>query len=187
MVSRASLIVAFSPAAKWHRIVDNVATPAQTSNMARTLSRKPRLQARRGHTSHSAKVSSLGLSPTSIPELIQHVQTGLPFRALKTLASKSGIPAAEIAFAMDIPQRTLARRRVNGRFVREESERLLRLSRIFEAAVELFEGDVSAAVAWLRSRRPALGNTTYLAYSSTELGARMVEELIGQLDHGVFP
>jgi len=72
--------------------------------MARTLSRKPRLQARRGHTSHSAKVSSLGLSPTSIPELIQHVQTGLPFRALKTLASKSGIPAAEIAFGMYIPQ-----------------------------------------------------------------------------------
>jgi len=161
--------------------------PAHTNNMARTLIRKRRLPARRGHSRHTAKVSSLGLPARSIPELIHHVQTGLPFRALETLASKSGIPAAEIASAMDIPQRTLARRKVGGRFFREESERLLRLSRIFEAAVELFEGDVSAAVAWLRSRRPALGNSSYLAYCGTELGARVVEELIGQLDHGVFP
>lgn len=155
--------------------------------MARTLIRKRRLPAPRGLTSHAAKVSSLGLRTGSIPELIQHVQTGLPFRALDTLASKSGIPASEIASAMAIPQRTLARRKVSGRFVPEESERLLRLSRIFEAAVDLFEGDVSAAVAWLRAPRPALENTTYLAYSGTELGARMVEELIGQLEHGVFP
>ena len=155
--------------------------------MARTPIRKRRLQARRGHTSHFAKVSSLGLPPGSIPELIQHVQTGLPFRALETLASKSGIPAAEIASAMDIPQRTLARRRVAGRFVREESERLLRLSRIFEAAVELFDGDVPGAVAWLRTKRPALGNHSPLVYSGTELGAREVEDLIGQLVHGVFP
>src|SRR5208337_1084889 len=114
----AILVVALSPIAKWHKIVDSVATPAQTSSMARTLIRKRRLPARRSHT---AKVSSLGLRTRSIPELIQHVQTGLPFRALETLASKSGIPAAEIASAMDIPQRTLARRRVSGRFVREES------------------------------------------------------------------
>jgi putative toxin-antitoxin system antitoxin component (TIGR02293 family) len=155
--------------------------------MARTLIRKRRLQARRGRPSHTAKVSSLGLPRRSIPELIKYVQAGLPFWALEGLASNSGIPAAEIASAMDISPRTLARRKVAGRFVREESERLLRLTRIVEAAVELFEGDVSAAVAWLRWRRPALGNTTYLAYSGTELGARVVEELIGQLDHGVFP
>lgn len=155
--------------------------------MTRPLIRKRRFQTRRDSTRHAAKVSSLGLRTGSIPELIQHVQAGLPFRALETLASKSGIPAAEIASAMDIPQRTLARRKVEGRFVREESERLLRLSRIFEAAVELFKGNIGGAVAWLRTRRPALGNNSPLAYSGTELGARQVEDLIGQLEDGVFP
>ncbi len=155
--------------------------------MATTLIRKRKLAAPRSRLSHGSKGSSLGLSARSVPELIQHIQEGLPFKALETLSSKSGIPVGEIASAMDIPLRTLARRKATGRFVREESERLLRLSGIFEKAVELFDGDVHGAVNWLRSPRPALGNSTYLAYSGTELGAREVEDLIGQLDHGVFP
>lgn len=68
----------------------------------------------------------------------------------------------------------------------EESERLLRLSSVFEKAVELFEGDVAAAVNWLVSPRKALGDHTPLEYSRTELGAREVEGLIGRLEHGVF-
>lgn len=122
----------------------------------------------------------------SIPELIQEIQEGLPFKALETLSLKSGIPVDEIAFVLNIPERTLARRKAAGRFVREESERLHRISTIFEKAVQLFHGDVAGAVSWLRARRPALGNNTPLAYSGTELGAREVENLIGQLEHGIF-
>jgi putative toxin-antitoxin system antitoxin component (TIGR02293 family) len=70
---------------------------------------------------------------------------------------------------------------------RDESERLLRISSIFEKAVELFNGDVPEAVTWLRRPRRALANHTPLAYSGTELGAREVENLIGQLEYGVFP
>jgi uncharacterized protein (DUF2384 family) len=54
-------------------------------------------------------------------------------------------------------------------------------------AVELFNGDVPEAVAWLRRPRRALAGHTPLAYSGTELGAREVENLIGQLEYGVFP
>jgi putative toxin-antitoxin system antitoxin component (TIGR02293 family) len=64
---------------------------------------------------------------------------------------------------------------------------LLRISGIFEKAVELFNGDVAEAVAWLRRPRRALANHTPLAYTGTELGAREVESLIGQLEYGVFP
>lgn len=155
--------------------------------MATTLIRKHKLTAPRGRVSHASKGSSLGLPARSTPELIRHIQEGLPFKALETLSLKSGIPPGEIASAMNIPQRTLARRKASGRFASEESERLLRLSIIFEKAVELFDGDVRSAVIWLRSGRPALGNSNYLAYSGTELGAREVEDLIGQLEHGVFP
>jgi putative toxin-antitoxin system antitoxin component (TIGR02293 family) len=73
-----------------------------------------------------------------------------------------------------------------GRFAPDESERLLRVSTVFEKAVELFEGDVAGAVTWLTSPRRALGYQTPLAYSRTELGAREVENLIGRLEHGVF-
>ncbi len=72
------------------------------------------------------------------------------------------------------------------RLAKEESERLLRLSSIFEKAVELFEGDVSGAVNWLTTPKRALEGQTPLQYARTEVGAREVENLIGRLEHGVF-
>jgi putative toxin-antitoxin system antitoxin component (TIGR02293 family) len=164
-----------------------MAEAAQTRIMGQPLIRKHKPAAPRRRASHGSNGSSLGLSASSIPELIREIQQGLPFKALETLSMESGIPVSEIASIMDIPERTLARRKATGHFVREESERLVRLSSIFEKAVELFGGDIPAAVTWLRTRRPALGNNSPLAFSSTELGAREVENLIGQLVHGVFP
>ena len=131
--------------------------------------------------------SSLGLSADSTPHLIRELRRGLSFRALESLSSESGIPVRELASVIGIPDRTLARRKVTGRLATGESERLLRISRIFESAVAMFGGDVSGAVAWLGTPRRALAGHAPLAYSATELGAREVENLVGQLAHGIFP
>jgi uncharacterized protein (DUF2384 family) len=52
--------------------------------------------------------------------------------------------------------------------------------------VELFEGDVKAAVNWLVSTKTALNRQTPLLYARMELGAREVEDLIGRLNDGTF-
>lgn len=114
------------------------------------------------------------------------VQRGLPFKAISNLASKSGLTIAEIASIIELPVRTLARRRSAGKLSRDESERLLRLATVFDEALELFEGETSEAVAWLKSPVKALSNQTPLDYARYEVGAREVEELIGRLEHGVF-
>lgn len=129
---------------------------------------------------------SLGIKATTTDELIRQIERGLPFRALKTLGALSGVDSSSIASAIGIPERTLARRKAAGRLSPEESERLFRISTIFEKAVELFEGDAAAAVSWFMSPRSALGNRSPLTYSRTEVGAREVENLIGRLEHGVF-
>jgi putative toxin-antitoxin system antitoxin component (TIGR02293 family) len=85
-----------------------------------------------------------------------------------------------------IPERTLARRRSAGKLEPDESERLLRVAILFEKSVDLFEGDVKAAVNWLTSSKKALAGQAPLLYARTELGAREVEDLIGRLDHGIF-
>jgi len=140
-----------------------------------------------GGSRYQFRGSSLGLSPGRTDDLIREVRRGLPFKTLESLSLESGISVSELASIVEIPERTLARRKAAGRLGRDESERLLRLSRIFEKAVQLFNGDVVEAVSWLRRPRRALANHTPLAYSATELGAREVENLIGQLEHGVFP
>lgn len=93
---------------------------------------------------------------------------------------------SRLASIIGIPERTLARRKASGKLTPEESERLLRISAVFEDAVNLFEGDVSAAVNWLTTPRKALGDRPPLSYARTEPGAREVENLIGRLEHGIF-
>jgi putative toxin-antitoxin system antitoxin component (TIGR02293 family) len=126
------------------------------------------------------------LTATRTDDLVCRIEQGLPFKALESLAALSGLPVTLIASVVGIPERTLARRKVAGRFMPDESERLLRISAVFEKAVELFEGDVAGAVTWLTRPKKALGHQTPLTYSRTELGAREVENLIGRLEYGVF-
>ena len=155
--------------------------------MAQTLNRKFKLSAAARSTARIVSGSSLGLTVNRTHDLIQKVQKGLLFNAFEALASQSGIPPTELVSVLAIPHRTFARRKSSGRFLPDESERLLRIARIFEQALELFEGDASAAAKWLRTPRKALGNRKPLEFSATELGAREVEALMGQLVHGVFP
>jgi putative toxin-antitoxin system antitoxin component (TIGR02293 family) len=133
-----------------------------------------------------ARGASLGITAANIGELILQVERGFSFKSLRRLESHSGLPASLIGSIIGIPERTLARRKTAGKLTSEESERLLRLSTVFEKAAELFEGDVTAAVKWLTTSHKALGDHPPLAYSRTELGAREVENLIGRLEHGVF-
>jgi putative toxin-antitoxin system antitoxin component (TIGR02293 family) len=127
---------------------------------------------------------SIPRGPT--PDLIQHIERGFPFKSLESLSAASGLTVPAIAAVLGIPERTLARRRIAGRLNPDESERLLRVATVFTRAVDLFEGNVAAAVAWLTGPKKATGHRSPLAYSRTEVGAREVENLIGRLEHGVF-
>ncbi len=130
--------------------------------------------------------SSLGLAASNTAELIQQVESGFSYKALRTFESNSGMSVSMIASVIGVPARTLARRKAVGRLTPEESERLLRIAAIFEKTVELFEGDVAEAVNWLTNPRKIFDNRSPLAYARTEVGAREVENLVGRLEHGSF-
>ena len=141
---------------------------------------------RRGPERCRARGSSLGLPVLATDDLIRAVQRGLPFKSLEAFSAETGFPPGEIAAIVGIPERTFARRKLSGKLSPDESERLLRVSTIFEKAVALFEGDVGETLDWLTQPKKALGDKVPLSYSRSELGAREVENLIGRLEHGVF-
>jgi putative toxin-antitoxin system antitoxin component (TIGR02293 family) len=134
----------------------------------------------------SSRGASLGLRSTSTPKLIEKLEAGLSFKTLERLDAHSGLGLTMLATLIGIPSRTLARRKGAGRLAPEESERLFRISNIFEKAVELFEGDAASAIQWLTTPKKALAGHPPIQYSRTEPGAREVEDLIGRLEHGVF-
>ena len=129
---------------------------------------------------------SIGIQVRRKDALVRKVQAGFGFAHLVSLEKHSGLTRERIAEFAAIPKRTLARRQQEGQLNPDESDRLLRAARIFEMVVDLFEGDLDEARRWLLTPNPALGGDSPLAFTSTDVGAREVENLIGRLEHGVF-
>jgi len=128
----------------------------------------------------------LGLDPVDTPRLVERVEEGFSFRELEHLRQNMGLSREEMAELVQIRPRTLDRRKKEGRLHPDESDRLLRASRVFGRAIALFEGNAEGALRWLSSPQGALGGALPLEMARTEIGAREVEGLIGRLEHGVF-
>jgi putative toxin-antitoxin system antitoxin component (TIGR02293 family) len=128
----------------------------------------------------------LGLEPVNTAWVIKRLESGFSWRELQCLRQNMGVSTREIAEMVSIKPRTLDRRRQKGRLQPEESDRLLRLGRVFGKILELFEGDSEAAREWLYAPQRALGGAHPSEMVKTEVGAREVEALAGRMEHGVF-
>jgi putative toxin-antitoxin system antitoxin component (TIGR02293 family) len=128
------------------------------------------------------RAGSIGLGASSTSDLMKQIEQGFAFDTLLKLEENTGLSLSLLAWIIGIPERTLVRRKAAGRIEPGESERLLRVSILFEKSVTAFKGDVNAAVDWLTSSKPALNNHPPLLYARTELGAREVEALIGRVN-----
>ena len=128
----------------------------------------------------------LGLRSSDWLALARAVERGFPYAAVEQLCRNSGLAYERLLEWLQIASRTLIRRRQQGRFSPEESDRLLRAARIVGRAFDLFEADRDAAVEWMLDAQPALGGISPIDAAKTEVGAREVENLIGRLEHGVY-
>lgn len=131
-------------------------------------------------------VSLLGLRSYEWPNLLTAVSRGLPYRVLEHLRDNTALPEENVLRWVQVPPRTADRRKQQGRFAADESDRFIRAARIFGKALELFEGNRDHAVEWLVTEQPALGGSVPIEVAQTEVGAREVENLLGRLEHGVY-
>lgn len=127
----------------------------------------------------------IGVRVNDTQDLIHRVEQGFSYQAFERMRTLLGLSSAELSALLQIPKRTLTRRRQTGKFAPDESERLLRLSRVLDSAFELFEGKHPPAVEWLHSANRALGGEVPIKMARTEIGALEVENLIGRLEYGV--
>ena len=127
----------------------------------------------------------IGIKHTGLQTVVDQIRAGLPATAIQSLQRQMGITSAQLAATVNIPGRTLSRRAREGRLRSDESERVVRIARLFIRAGHVL-GDADRARQWLKTPKRALAGKTPLEYADTEPGAEEVLNLLGRLEHGVF-
>lgn len=116
-------------------------------------------------------------------DLAELVERRLPPAAVKALV-RGGLTDAE-AFHLIVPRRTLAHRIARREpLSRDESDKAVRVARAVALAEQVFD-DPARAWRWMRKAKAQFGGRSPLELLVTEAGARLVEELLTQIDHGL--
>jgi putative toxin-antitoxin system antitoxin component (TIGR02293 family) len=113
------------------------------------------------------------------------VESGVSLNALNNFVAGSGVQFRDI-YEVVIPARTLKHRKARKEsLTADESDKLARLIRIFDHAVSVM-GDKEKALYWLNEPKRRFDERTPIQMLRTELGGRMVEEMLGQIEYGMF-
>jgi putative toxin-antitoxin system antitoxin component (TIGR02293 family) len=134
---------------------------------------------------YSLLSGKLGISNLrSGEELASLVEKRLPAAAIQALI-RGGLSDAEV-YQLVVPRRTLAHRIAKHQpLSRDESDKAVRVARVTARAERVF-GESERAWRWLRKPKRRFNGKTPVEMLATEAGARLVEEAIGQIDHGIF-
>lgn len=116
-------------------------------------------------------------------DLDRVVRAGLPKRSLQLVARRAVEPGTSVnAFVYSVvPSATFKRR---SKLSVQESERTERLARVVALAESLW-GDEREARSFLNRRHALLEGETPLNVARTEIGARRVERLLHDIEHGL--
>ncbi|HLI21799.1 MAG TPA: antitoxin Xre/MbcA/ParS toxin-binding domain-containing protein [Stellaceae bacterium] len=127
--------------------------------------------------------SALGAEVASEADLARLVSRRLPLRALAHVQRSGFFSDRELQHFV-IPARTRRHRQEKKeRLTVDESDRLVRLTRIQALAEDVF-ADAEKANRWLREPLGELGGTPPLELAQTEAGARVVEQILAKIDWG---
>jgi putative toxin-antitoxin system antitoxin component (TIGR02293 family) len=127
-------------------------------------------------------------APTSRAEVHELIQSGLPTRSVSALVGGATLLSTQqMLDAVGISLRTFQRLKLerDGSLSREQSDRAWRLSELLVKASELF-GSKQEAERWFDTPALALDRKKPIELMSSSVGARMVEQLLGRIEHGVY-
>jgi putative toxin-antitoxin system antitoxin component (TIGR02293 family) len=126
----------------------------------------------------------LGTQAGSEQKVVRLVENGLPTRVINHLLDR-GLSRGEV-FDIIIPLRTWKHRKSRRQpLSRAESERAVRAAKIL-ARAQAVMGDEQSALEWLRTPKRRFEGRTPIQMLSTEAGGRLVEQMLIQIDQGLF-
>ena len=126
----------------------------------------------------------LGTTARSEYDVVSLVEDGLPLHALEQMI-RNGLAKDEI-YRIVIPARTLKHRRSRRQHLsKEESDRAIRTARLLARAQAVF-GTVESGLSWMRAPKRRFESQSPLEMMRSEAGSRLVEEMLIQIEEGMF-
>lgn len=118
-------------------------------------------------------------------DLAEAIHEGLSYQSLDHVLRSDDLEPSE-AYELVGSRRTLMRKKKGHmRLSPAESDRLARVVRIIARAEEAL-GEREKAHRWLRKPNRALAGKRPLELLDSDAGARMVERVLGRIEHGVY-
>ena len=115
---------------------------------------------------------------------VSKISEGLKTTILTTIQERLQISNLQLSKLLMVSPRTLDRRKKEIILPPDESERSYRIARLTDRAYQIFEDEHKVAQ-WFSEKNFALGNKTPLELAKTEPGARLIEKLLGRIEHGI--
>lgn len=142
------------------------------------------------HIRASENPSELGIKdgeiflPVSL-ETVKHIRRGIEFRVVKDVADHLAIDTKDILAVIGVRGGTIYRRKKENLLKADESNRLYRLMKIAALAERVLVGREKAGEWMLRPNR-TLGDISPFSLLDTFAGADAVEDLLQQIEFGVY-
>ena len=127
----------------------------------------------------------LGQEIHSYFDCIELGKRGVPKGALANLANYLGLSLSQVAQLLPVSERTVQRYDSKTLFNRTVSEHILHIAEVATKGTEVFE-DKENFIAWLNHPSIALGNEVPIDLLRSRLGADMILDELGRIEHGIF-
>lgn len=117
--------------------------------------------------------------------VIARIRTGIPAEVVDTLAQQLDVSRERFVLMVGLPRSTLKARRAAGQPLSPaEGDRMVRVGRILQRAVDVLE-DADSARRWIVRENRSLGGVTPLSLLDTEAGYELVIDTLGRIEHGI--
>lgn len=131
----------------------------------------------------------LGLKRDEITpfDIINLSRKGIKASFAKKLIKAVQINQEEFADYLGFKIRTLSRRfeKPTEKMTSEESEKVIRLARVFLQALDIFEDEMKVA-SWLKRPNRSLADLAPISYLDSDIGAEEVMASLGRIKDGVY-
>lgn len=120
-------------------------------------------------------------------DLVQSVETGLPLSAVRKIVKRLDPEETHLRVVDIIPKATYYRiQEKNKRLNKDQSEKVVALSKVFSETLRLYHGDRQSAISFLVRNHPLLdGRSPLNVAKDSTVGADLVLKLLQRAEAGV--